>query len=292
MQTNRQSQTAEFMAIFRVSGRAQAKGQRAINDPLAAAMLPPKLRLLARLFRWRALATLLNAYIDFRWPGARTSAIARTHLIDDWITEALPGIDQVVFLGAGFDTRAWRLSALASVQVFEVDHPDTATGKQARLRAAAADLSRVRFVAVDFEKDDFSGALCRAGFEPTRSAIVVWEGVSQYLNDRAVSDVVHWAGGLAGGSRFIFTYIHAGVLDGSVAFAGAQAAMRAVVASGEPWQFGLKPRDLPAFLSDRGLALVKDLGADDYRAEVMGAAALKMEGYGFYHTVLARVAHA
>ena len=55
---------------------------------------------------------MLTRYIDRRWPGARTSGIARTRLIDDWIGESIGQAEQVVLLGAGFDTRAWRLAAL------------------------------------------------------------------------------------------------------------------------------------------------------------------------------------
>src|ERR1700754_605679 len=131
------SRTAEFMAVFRASEHARAPNSRAFADPLAAALLPSELRLAAKLFALRPTAALLNNYIDRRWPGARTSGIARTKLIDDWILQAASGIDQIVLLGAGFDTRAWRLDALADIRIFEVDHPNTAAVKQARLRKAA-----------------------------------------------------------------------------------------------------------------------------------------------------------
>jgi len=198
---------------------------------------------------------------------ARTSGIARTKLIDDWVGQAACEIDQVVLLGAGFDTRAWRLNALASARIFEVDHPNTATVKQDRLRSAHVDLRKVTFVKVDFETDDFDGLLRAAGFDVTRPAIVVWEGVSQYLTGDAVCGVMRWVGRLAPGSRFIFTYIHEGVLNGSVAFVGADKTIAKVDGSGEPWRFGLLPEELPAFLRERGLSLLSDLGADEYRAE-------------------------
>jgi methyltransferase (TIGR00027 family) len=286
------SRTAEFMAVFRASEHAKAAGARAFADPLAASLLPGELRLAASLFKVPAAAALLNAYLDRRWPGARTSGIARTRLIDDWIGQAAGEIDQIVLLGAGFDTRAWRLNALASARIFEVDHPNTAAVKQARLRSAHADLRKVTFVKVDFEKDDFDPLLRAAGFDTTRPAIVVWEGVSQYLTDETVCGVMRWAGKLAPGSRFIFTYVHEGVLNGSVAFVGADKVIAKVDGSGEPWRFGLLPEQLPAFLRERGLTLLSDLGADDYRAKVMGAEGRLMQGYSFYHTVLAEVPRA
>jgi methyltransferase (TIGR00027 family) len=289
MRKHQASRTAEFMAVFRASEHAKTSTSRIFADPLAAALLPGELRLAAQLFKLQPAAALLNGWIDRRWPGARTSGIARTKLIDDWIEQAATGIDQVVLLGAGFDTRAWRLNALASARIFEVDHPDTATVKQQRLRSAHADLKKVTFVKVDFEIDDFDELLRAAGFDATRPAIVVWEGVSQYLTGEAVCAVMRRVGRLAPGSRFIFTYIHEGVLNGSVAFVGADKAIAKVDGSGEPWRFGLLPGELSGFLRERGLSLLSDLGADEYRARVMGAESRHMQGYGFYHAVLAEV---
>jgi solute carrier family 10 (sodium/bile acid cotransporter), member 7 len=45
---------------------------------------------------------LLERFVDAKWPGMRSSVIARTRLIDDWVSEALDsGITQLVVLGAG-----------------------------------------------------------------------------------------------------------------------------------------------------------------------------------------------
>jgi methyltransferase (TIGR00027 family) len=248
--------------------------------------------LLSRLFGSRPAAVLLERYIDRRWLGARTSAIARTRLIDEWIIEATVAIDQLVLLGAGFDTRAWRLPALAGKHIFEVDHPNTSAMKQTRLLSAGADLQRARFVALDFEQGDLPVALRKAGFDAERPAIVVWEGVSQYLPFEAVDGVMRWAGHLAPRSVFIFTYVHEGVLDGSTVFLGADKAIAKVQKSGEPWQFGLIPERLGAFLGGYGLSLIEDLGADDYRARVWGPRARAMGGYAFYHAVLTEVPRA
>ena len=64
-------------------------------------------------------------------------------------------------------------------------------------------------------------------------------------------------------------------MNGSVAFAGADKAIAKVDGTGEPWRFGLLPEQLAAFLRERGLKLLCDLGADEYRAKVMGARAVK-----------------
>ena len=172
------SRTAEYMAMFRASEHAKGTGRRIFSDPLAAALLPESLRLPAKLFALRPVAAMLDRYIDLRSPGARTSGIARTRLIDDWIEQSRGEVDPLVLLGAGFDTRAWRLKSLDAVRIYEVDHPDTAGVKRRRLQSAGADLNKVSFVAVDFEIDDFETRLREAGFDATRRAIVVWEGVA------------------------------------------------------------------------------------------------------------------
>ena len=87
-------------------------------------------------------------------------------------------------------------------------------------------------------------------------------------------------------------YVHEGAIDGSVAFDGADKVIAKVDGSGEPWRFGLLPGELPGFLRERGLRLVSDLGADQYRERVMGQAGRHMQGYSFYHTVLAEVGDA
>ena len=73
---------------------------------------------------------------------------------------------------------------------------------------------------------------------------------------------------------------------------GADKAIAKVDGTGEPWRFGLLPEQLEGFLRERGLKLRCDLGADEYRAKVMGAQSRHMPGYSFYHTVLTEVPHA
>ena len=77
------SRTAEYMAMFRASEHAKGAGRRVFTDPLAVALLPGSLRLSAKLLAVRPVGEMLTRYIDRQWPGARTSGVARTRLIDD-----------------------------------------------------------------------------------------------------------------------------------------------------------------------------------------------------------------
>ena len=232
----------------------------------------------------------LNWFVETRWPGARSSIVARTRLIDEWLCQTVESeVKQVVLLGAGFDSRAWRLPALAGARVFEVDHPATSAEKRRRLARLGADFAHVRFVPVDFDRQTPAPGLVQAGFDPSQQVIVIWDGVTNYLQPEAVDAITRWVGGLARGGRFIFTYVHAGVLDGSMSFAGAAAALRAVGRSGEPWTFDMHPDRVAHYLEQRGLHLLADLGADEYRRQVIGPTARSIRGYGFYHVALAEI---
>jgi methyltransferase (TIGR00027 family) len=288
MKPGRFSQTAEFMALFRALESARPAEQRLFDDCLAATFTSPPLRRLARWSAVPALGPLLRRIIDKLWPGARTSGIARTRLIDDWVTQGIvAGCRQVVILGAGFDSRAWRLPALAGLPVFEVDHPTTALEKSRRAAAAGADVSRVISVTLDFDHDRFADRLAAAGFDRDRPTMVIWEGVTNYLTAEAVRAVLSWAGTLAAGSRLAFTYVHQAVLTDPARFEGAARILLAVAGTGEPWTFGFEPDALPVYLQGLGLRLVEDLGADAYRARYFGRTASKMRGYAFYRAALA-----
>ena len=76
----------------------------------------------------------MEQLFDRKLPGARAAGIARTKWIDDEVTQALETSTHLVLLGAGFDTRAYRLPAAQRVRTFDLDHPGTSSAKQAALR--------------------------------------------------------------------------------------------------------------------------------------------------------------
>jgi len=233
---------------------------------------------------------VITALVDRRWPGARTSGVARTRLIDDWVTAAVSGgVQQVVILGAGFDSRAWRLPALAGIRVFELDHPATSHEKHRRLITAGFDLSRIIQCAIDFDRETISGTLVRHGFDRQLRTAVIWEGVTNYLTANAVDAVLHWVGSLHAGSTLAFTYVHSRVLSETNTIEGAKRILTAVTNAGKAWTYGLDPAELSAHLQSCGLSVTEDLGADDYRHRYWPAADPHWHGYAFYRAALVSV---
>jgi methyltransferase (TIGR00027 family) len=292
MQTDLSSKTAEYMAFFRALESRKPPGKRVIEDPFARFFLRPGLSRVVRLTKIPGLPWLVERYADRRLPGARTSAIARTRLIDDaWVRAIRDGICQTVILGAGFDCRALRLPVNDSALVYEVDHPATCRFKRERLAQATREFHcNVRFAAIDFNREKLAEVLAASGFDHARPALFLWEGVTNYLSQDAVDAVLRYVGTCAPGGRIVFTYVHRGVLDGSVAFFGAERIRRDVNRLGEPWTFGFEPAALSAYLRERNLILDYDAGAREYRRECFGPRGATMKGYDFYHVAEAHVA--
>jgi methyltransferase (TIGR00027 family) len=250
----RASRTAVHVALFRALESAR-RHERLFIDPYAIRFLPSGYRFAVRAARVPPLGRWIERYIDTRWSGGpRGSAVMRTRLIDDWVVAAIgAGAGQLLLLGAGYDSRAYRLPEAAGINAFEVDHPATQAVK-ARLIDPPG---RVRLVPVDLLRDELEPALATAGFDHSVRTVAVWEGVTNYLDAEAVDGTFRYLrGATPPGSRLIFTYIDKGVLDRTTNFANWK---DAVAAEGEPWTFGFDPAELPAYLAERGLRLVEDV---------------------------------
>jgi methyltransferase (TIGR00027 family) len=254
MEPGRASRTASQNALFRALAARQRADRRVTDDQLAVRFLPPEYRVLAEIARVPALRTAIEASIDHRWPCVRGGVVARTRLLDDTISEDLASVTQALILGAGFDSRPYRLPGMATVQVFEVDHPDTQVAKKRTVSRFNGTLPRhVSYVPVVFGTDDLAEMLARSGFVTGGASLVLWEGVTNYLDAESVDGTFRFlADAVASGSPVLFTYVHRGMLDGSATFEGAATTLKAVQRSGEPFSFGFDPAELISYLAGRG----------------------------------------
>lgn len=283
------SRTAQYVALYRALEDSERRRAPLFRDPLASSFLGGGLSLALGLANVPGLRGLLERYADWRAPGARTSAIGRTRFIDDLVrAEVAAGTRQLVILGAGYDSRAHRLSELAAVRVYEVDRADTQAEKQRRIDLVPSKRKDVRYVAVDFETQHLPSELADAGWRSDARSLFIWEGVTNYLAESAVGAVLDMVGRAVPGTAIVFTYIHRGVIDGTKHFAGADKLVAGVKRLGEPWRTGFVPDELPAFVGALGLDVEQDLGADDYRARYFGKDA-HTTGYAFYRIAVARV---
>jgi len=184
MKPGRASQTAVLVCMARAASHGATPVAR-FTDPTALTLLPADAR--ARVERFRAgvepkglRGRVADTFLDRR----AKMMVVRTVAIDDAVRAVLS--PQLVILGAGLDGRAWRMHELRDAVVFEVDHPDSQRDKRARVGALTQAARKVRFVPVDFERDDLDGALTAAGHDPARPTTWIWEGVVMYL---ALADI-------------------------------------------------------------------------------------------------------
>jgi methyltransferase (TIGR00027 family) len=277
------------MALFRAIESSRPVEARLFSDPYAALFLGGWRKWVYKAARFDAGRRLIERLLDRNSPGARAAGIARTQWIDAEVTRALEESPQLVLLGAGFDTRAYRLPAAQRVNTFELDRSETSLAKRSMLRMKMGSLPKqVEFVAIDFNKQSVSNALSGAGFDAARRACFVWEGVSNYLSAEAVDDVLRQISKADAGSVLLFTYIDRRVLEQPDQFLGAQKLLSRLRSYGEPWTFGLYPEEIGEYLSARKLRLLKDVGvADVWQSE--GRAPEEVRGYEFYRLASAAV---
>jgi methyltransferase (TIGR00027 family) len=217
VRTGQPSRTARQNALFRALEAGRPSADRVADDPLAVRFLTPEFRALAVAGRVPPARRLIESVIDRRWPCVRGGVVARTRLIDDRVAAALPGVEQVLILGAGFDSRAYRLAQLRDVAVFEVDHPATQAAKRRILLHGSGRLpAKIRFVPVEFGADDPAAELAGRGFVSGVPTLVLWEGVTNYLDSASVEATFRFlASAIAPGSPVLFTYVDRAMLDGS-----------------------------------------------------------------------------
>jgi methyltransferase (TIGR00027 family) len=291
MRSEQASRTAEHMAFFRALESARPVRQRLFEDTFALHFLRPAFRRAVKMSRIPVLGPFIPWCADRRIPGARTSGVARTCLIDELLDQALQASTrQTVILGAGFDCRGYRMASLRNSILFEVDHPATQAVKLAKLRRLLPQLpGHVRFVPLDFDGQSLSSALVASGFDPRCPTVFVWEGVTNYLTAKGVDSVLRYVAGCATGSLLLFTYVHRAALDGSGLFADAAKLLEELKRLGEPWTFGLDPDGLSAYLRARGLKLEQNFCAREYRARCYGPPGRHFKGYHFYQVAAASV---
>jgi methyltransferase (TIGR00027 family) len=274
------------MALFRAVESVEPPKRRLFEDPLAVSFLSGPLKALAQIARLPLIGKIVRVFLDVGWPYTRSSGVIRTRLIDDMIRESLRGATtQLVLLGAGFDSRAYRLKEAAGTVVFEVDHPATQAAKRARLGPTLGHPPQnVRFIEVDFERDNAETRLKEAGFDDQIPSIVLWEGVVSYLTESAVKANLGLLGRLlAPNSRLIFTYVHKSALDGSENFRGSRRWKWWVRRSGEPFIFGFDPATLASTAQYYGFELQSDMSTAEAAKMYFDANGRRESGSELYH---------
>lgn len=201
--------------------------------------------------------------------GRRLFFATRSRVAEDAITAAVAaGTRQVVILGAGLDTFAYR-NQNSDLRVFEIDHPATQAWKQHRLAEAGIDIpTTVSLVPVDFETQDLATELEFAAFVRTEPAVFVWLGVIFYLTPSAARATLEYIAGQAQPVEVIFDYLESASTDEDRAHLRARA--KRLAAAGEPFVSYFTPDEMARLLHTLGFAAIEDRAAQDVITTYLG----------------------
>lgn len=266
MKEGKSSGSAVATTLFRALESIRPAKERVLFDPYAIRFLSgkPKVILNARfLISGRLLNTIINRRLSRVIPGGTTYVIVRARYIDDYLNQCIEdGIEQLVLLGAGYDSRAFRFPALKErVKVFEVDHPDSQRIKKEKVKKIFGSLpGHVIYVPVDFENAKLDEALFACGYDKNVRTLFICEGVTVYITREAVEETLAFVANNSGeGSSIIFDYIYKSAIDGGIK-ESENMKTQAAEAS-ESFKFGIKEGAVEEFLAKRGFDNVKNMNA-------------------------------
>ena len=262
--------------IFRKDGTAQGVAKQRLVETLAQ----PNQRIIddpyAHHFVFGAsiikqMGHAFNVWLTHKvMPGLHEHLIARTRFIDDLVEKwTAHQAEQYVILGAGYDSRAHRLTLPPTLKIFEVDQLEVQNRKRSKLPHHLAHSENITYVSVDFSHQTLKNQLLDAGYNPNKSTLFTLEGVSQYITKDALSLTLADVAELTQKTKstLCISYVNTGLLDNPKAYLGRgypYPARRvflikeAVARLGEPWISFYSNQEMEDVLSSSGFLLTEN----------------------------------
>lgn len=250
MQLGKPSRTAWTAAAHHAAYQILEQG-RIFADPLALRILGEDAETVAREAEEQPSRRRMRIFIA-----------VRTRFAEDALATAVEwGVRQVVVLGAGLDTYAYRSTLRDRLRIFEVDHPATQAWKRQRLEDAAIPIpSSLTFAPVDFEHQTLADGLVAARFDPAQQTFFTWLGVVPYLTEEAVWSTLGFIASLPNGAQVVFDYSDPPASLSAEARISHERRATRVAESGETWRCYFEADNLRAKLMALGFSEVEDLG--------------------------------
>jgi len=244
--------------MLRAIESQKPEAERICDDPYARPLTTGLMNsFIFALSKW-----MINSGIYGRMaPGAAEFVVARERYIDDFLKACLgKGLDQVVILGAGFDTRAYRIAGIEKTQVFEIDHPATQAVKIEKLKQVINPLpSYVTFLPVDFDTQSLDERLFANGYNEQGKTLFIWQGVTYFLTSQGVDNTLAFIAKHSGtGSTVIFDYFYNEMLHDTNNGYG-KLMRRASRLSDEEYMFGINQGQIESFLTQHGFHDVRNV---------------------------------
>ncbi|MGA2505021.1 MAG: class I SAM-dependent methyltransferase [Anaerolineales bacterium] len=254
MKPNLPSLTAQRVAMSRAAHQL-LEVPRLFEDPIAVRIIGEQ--------NSRNIISTPERYLKPSASYLRAFLVARSKYTEDALSKAVSqGMRQYVILGAGLDTFPYRNPFESQLlRVFEVDHPATQAWKRECLDAQGIPIpGSLRFVPVDFEKENLEDQIPKAGFNKKEASFFSWLGVTMYLPPESVLTMLKSIAKLAAeGSEVVFDYALSPTLLSRRDLVSYQTRAARVAAAGEPWKSAFNPNQLAAELRTVGFTVLEDL---------------------------------
>lgn len=250
------------VAMLRAIEAQRPEAERVCDDAYAHGFVP------GGLSSYLSKLVITSGLYERMAPGAVAFVVGRERYIDDFLKARLAeGLDQVVILGAGFDTRAYRIPGVEKTQVFELDQPATQQVKLERLKKMIDPLpAHVTFLPVDFNTQSLGECLQGSGYDEQARTLFIWQGVTYFLTTEGVDSTLAFIANHSGpGSAVIFDYCYNETLRDTSQGYGKQL-RRAAELSGEAYMFGIDHGQVEPFLTQRGFRDVCDVPLEQVKS--------------------------
>lgn len=260
------SKTAVGALLNRFGESQKPEGERILYDPYAIYFINPAI------LEWEARnpeeAKALREQRELFVPGLKNSIVARARYFEDYIKRSIEeGLEQLAILGAGYDSRAYRIEGLKKIKVFEVDHPTTQIVKKEKIKEIFGHLPNyVTYVPVDFAAGDLGQKLLEMRYDRSRKTLFLMEGLLYYIQPIAVDEILSFiVKNSDKGSTILFDYFPQSVVDGTSKLEVGRNIHDGLAQSEEPLQFGIEEGAVEIFLAQRGFSKIRNVTSDDYK---------------------------
>lgn len=262
--------TAEGIAVHRFMESQKPEGERIFYDPYAIYFISPKVM---EHLKIRASDPEIDKEetekAEHFFPGLSNSIKAKVRYFDDFIQKSTgEGLEQLVILGAGYDSRAYRMTELMGrVKIFEVDHPSAQAVKIEKIKNIFGSLpDHFAYVPVDLGIDDLGEKLLEKGYDKSKKTLFILEGVIFYIPPKMVDEILFFIVNNSGkGSAVLFDYFPKSVVDGTSQLEVGRNIHNHLKQVGEPLQFGIEEGNVEKFLEERGFSQVRNVTSEEYK---------------------------
>ena len=260
MNNEQSSRTAEGMALLRAIEASKPETVQICYDPIARSLVNGFSFTMSKL-------VIDSGLYECMAPGAVAFITVRERYIDDFLKARLSEeLDQVVILGAGFDTRAYRIAGIEKTRVFEIDQPATQEVKLKRLKKVIDPLpGHVTFLPVDFNTQTLGERLFSSGYNEQGKTLFIWQGVTVYLTPEGVDSTLAFIAHHSGpGSAVIFDYFYNETLR-DTSRPEVKLMQRATRVTGEGYLFGIDAGQIEPFLTQRGFRDIRNATSEELK---------------------------